>query len=514
VKPVQIDRSRTVVVPSRRAAARAAVAALVLLAAACGGGGGGGNDGGGTTPTPRPGSSATPQPTAVPTPTPLTGPHAKVIMSENDTVAGLGVLDIQDAGMNNAGAVEAIISVRGTNGARAVLQGDTGGNFTSLLDPSAPPDGDDLKTLARVRLAETGAGIFQSGSGLDSDRLYFASDGTVQPIAGAAPGMIAPTFRVLGDVVLGGGGTVGFVGGGDPCTSDTTAANPRPLCTIHLFVADDGTASEVGADAITVTNTSPTRPQVAVTDSGVAFFSVPGSGDAPVLVRVDKGQLETLLKASSSLPNGIGRLVSPQVSAVNASEQLLLTTTLASDTAPRPTVLALFANGNFTVLEREGDPAGDQVITNLRSVGLDDKGHALYLVRIGAVGATDAPRTLRLSDAQTPVDIATEGASFLDTGKTLLSIASQRINRHGDVAFVAQLGHSDGLTTVIDEIRAVVRRADGTYVTPLSSAKPEDIGTVTNITIAGFDDNANLLLITTRTPSQTLLIFAPPVTPQ
>ena len=511
------DRSSFASIRARcaRTAALAAVAALVV---ACGGGGGGGSGGGGgATPTPQPGASPTPRPSAVPTPTPtVSGPRAKVILSENDTVAGLGVVDIEDAAINDAGAVAVIISVQGASGARAVLQGDTTGKFTPLLTPSGAPAGDDLRTLASIRLAETGAAIFQSGSGLDSDRLYFASDGTVQALAGAAPGLVTPTFRILGDVAIGGSGVVGFVGGGDTpnrCTVNTTGPTPRNLCDLHLYVADDGTPVEVQDDKFKLEQTSPTQPQVAVTDTGVTFFSVPAGQDAPVVVRYDKGELQTILAASDELPNGVGRLNRPQVSAANADEKLLLTTTLASNANPRPTVLGILDGKNFIVLDRETTPVGDQEITDLRAVGLDEKGQALYVVRIGAAGATDAPRTLRLSDGSTAVDIATEEATFPGTSQTLISIASQRINRRGDVAFVAQLGHIDGLTTVIEEVRAVVRLADGTYVAPLSSARPEDIGTVSNIAIAGFDDNANLLLIATRTPSQSLLIFAPPVTP-
>src|SRR5262249_29638618 len=153
---------------------------VVALLVACGGGGGGGG-GGNATPTPQPGNSATPRPTAVvPTPTPSpSGPRAKVLMSENDTVAGLGVVDIQDAALNNAGPVAGIVRVSGPNGDRAVLLGDTTSEFTPLVTPSAPPAGIDLKTLGNIRLAETGATIFRSGDGLDTDRLYFASDGVV-----------------------------------------------------------------------------------------------------------------------------------------------------------------------------------------------------------------------------------------------------------------------------------------------------------------------------------------------
>ena len=77
-------------------------------------------------------------------------------------------------------------------------------------------------------------------------------------------------------------------------------------------------------------------------------------------------------------------------------------------------------------------------------------------------------------------------------------------------AFIAELGRIDGLTTIVEEVRAAVRLADGKYLTSVSSARPGDLGTLTNFEIAGFDDNANLLLIATRNPNQTVLVFAPP----
>jgi len=497
---------------SLRACARSVLLALALsLAAACGGGGGGG--GGSATPTPNPGGSPNPVPSMAPSPSPSpSGERARVILSENDTVAGLDIVDIEDATLNAAGAVGVIITPRGTDGARAVLLGDVTGEFSPLLTPSDPPAGDDLRTLARIRLAETGAAIFESGVGIDTDRLYFASDGLVQTLAGAAPGVVAPTFRILGDVVIGANGLVGFVAAGDPCTVDTTGLNPRDLCELHLLVAEDGVVTEVEDDQIALEELSPTRPQVAVADTGVAFFSMPGSGGAPVVARWDAGDLKTVLAANAELPD-VGRLVSPQVVAANADEQLLLVTTLAEDERPRPATLGILDGETLTILDREREPVGDQVITDLRAVGLDEQGRALYIARIGEPDDTDAPRTLRLSDGVTSIDVATEGAVLPGTTKTVISIESQRLNRRGDVAFVAELGRLEGLTTIIEEVRAAVRLAGGTYLAPVSSARPGDIGTLSNLEIAGFDDNANLLLTATRAPSQSLLVFAPPFEP-
>jgi hypothetical protein len=488
--------------------------ATLLLAAACGGGGGGGGGGGTSpTPTPAPGSTATPRPTttAAPTPSPSPSPdgnaRARIILAENDTIGDVEVVDVEDASLNDAGAVAAIVTARGASGGRALLLGGNDGGFSALVTPDGLPGG-DTKTLSRVRLAETGAAIFEAGDGLDSDRLYFASDGVVQALAGAAPGVTSPTFRILGDVVIGGNGLVGFVGGGDECKTDTTDENPRLECAGHLFVAQDGSVSEVEAEGLELAKISPTRPQVAVADTGVAFFSAPASGEGPVILRWDDGKVSTVLARNAEL-EGVGRLVSPQVAAANADEQLLLTTTFAKDATPRPTVLGILEGKTFTTLDTEGTAVGDQVITDLRAVGLDEQGRALYIVRIGAEGATDAPRTLRLKDAHTSVDVATEKSTLPGSDKTLLSIQSQRLNRRGDVAFIAELGRIDGLTTIIEEVRLVVRLADGRYVTSVSSANPQDLGTLSDFEIAGFDDNANALLIATRNPNQTVLVFAP-----
>lgn len=505
----------TVSTVSRAHAAGCLLLAATLLAAGCGGGGGGGNGGGGgsPTPTPAPGTSATPRPTTTPAPTPTDdgSARARIILAENDVVDGVDVVDVEDAALNGAGAVAAIVTARGTGGARALLLGDTGGAFATLVAADATLSGGDTRTLARVRLAETGAAIFESGEGLDTDRLYFASDGTVQAIAGAEPGVTAPTFRILGDVVIGGSGLVGFVGGGNDCEVTVVGETTRTECTGHLFVAEDGAVSEVKASGLALEEISPTQPQVAVTDTGLAYFSAPASGDGPVLLRWDAGDVDTVLANDAELPE-VGRLIRPQVAAANANEQLLLTTTLASDPGPsRPTVLGILEGQDFLVLDREREEAPGGIVTDLRAVGLDEQGRALYVVRTGAtLDEADAPRTLRLKDSLTAVDVATEGQTLPGTDKTVISIESQRLNRRGDVAFIAELGRVDGITTVIEEVRAVVRLADGRYLAPVSSARPGDLGTLGNFEIAGFDDNANLLLIATRSPNQTVLVFAPP----
>src|SRR5690606_7199412 len=118
---------------------RVALGALLLLAA-CGGGGGGNGGGGGGGPTPPPGTSPTPRPSLAPTPVPTPNPErVKLLLAEGETVAGLTVSDIEDAGFNNSGAIGAIVTVRNANGGRAVLLGGADGDFTPVVTPDSPP---------------------------------------------------------------------------------------------------------------------------------------------------------------------------------------------------------------------------------------------------------------------------------------------------------------------------------------------------------------------------------------
>lgn len=285
----------------------------------------------------------------------------------------------------------------------------------------------------------------------------------------------------------------------------------RTICDGRLFAAEGGVVTEVDHEDIDLTEVSPTQPQVANTGSGVLFFSVPGGGQELTLVRYAQGEVTPILSADDELPD-VGRLLRPQATAANGAEDLLLTTTLASDEGPsRPTVLGILSGGDtFTELARERVPAGEGLqVVDLRGVGLDDEGRALYIERVGEEGETDAPISLVVVDAQSRIEVASEGKILPGTDKTVISIEAQRINRRGDVAFLAELGRIEGLTTIIEEVRAVVRLADGTYLAPVSSARPGATGTLSGLEIAGFDDQANLLLIATRDPSQTVLVFAP-----
>jgi hypothetical protein len=201
------------------------------------------------------------------------------------------------------------------------------------------------------------------------------------------------------------------------------------------------------------------------------------------------------------------------VNAVDAAEDVLLTATVDIGTQTNPRLLGVLQDGRtFAEIAREGtaaDPGPGSILT-LRAIGLDDNEQALFQQRIGS---TEDPasgiNTLRYG-TRPSVEIAREGAALTPGDLTLLTFAEARINHSGDVAFIAQLGVIEPDTSRIEEIRAVVRHPDGTFKSVASSKNQTDVGPLTDLSIAGFDDSGNVLLIGSRTRSNDrVLILAP-----
>jgi hypothetical protein len=500
-----------------RAAAPLALALLFaasLVASGCGGGGGGG---GGPSPVPTI-PVVTPSPSG-PTPTPGPTPEAPkvdVLLSGGDRIGptNLGVEDIEDAALNDDGSAVAIVSINGKAGARGVVARSASGTFTTLLEPDTAPTGEDLTSLARLRVAPGGDVAFEGGNGIDTDRLYLWHGGKTQLLAGGTPGIAAPTFRVLGDVAIGKTGRIAFVGGGNPCQITTVNGSQRISCDDHLYVADGFDIKEATSSSISLTGLSPNSPQVAVADSGNVYFSVPGSNSAPNLVELAGGSLQTVVAANTTFPV-VGSLVRPQVVAVNGNEDLLLTTTLTNDPGPnRPTVIGRLSSGRtFTVLAREGDSTSLGASTDLRGLGIDDGGEALYFATTGTSDApTVGPKALVLNDGSSgAIEVATEGSTFPGTSFTVLTVEAPRMNRAGDVVWLSKLGESDSGTTTVEEIRILVRFADGRVTNVVSSQSVANVGSLRSLKIAGFDEQGNVLVIglTDRSGSRVLLRIEP-----
>jgi len=487
----------------------------LLLPLACGGGGGGGGGGNTVTPTPIPTvPAATPSPAGSPgpTPTPQAG-AARIVMQNGDTIApGVVVNNIEDAELGNDGTIAVIVTVADAARDRAVFVRSPQGAYSSVFDSSSAPAGLDLHTLARLRMAPTNEFTFIAGSGLDSDRLFYSSATSVVPLAGEAPGVVAPTFRILGDLSIAKGGLVGFIAGGDQCTVTTVNTTTRTTCTIHLFTASGGNVSEAMVTGIDLSDLSPTTPGVAASDSGSVYFSVPGSRSEPTVVRAAGGKVSTVLAADTNV-TPIGVLKRPKVIAADPAGDLLLSSTVSTGSNTTAQVLGLLkTDQSFMTIAQQGDAVGSQTVLDLKAIGLDDTGQAFFQEHIGTTGdAASAVLSLQLGTTQ-PVEIARQGQPLTPGDLTVINLEAPRINRNGDVAFIALLGELEPGTSRVEEIRAVVRRADGELVSAASTKTSSQIGALTDVSIAGFDDNGTLLLIVARGNAATRALVVAPST--
>jgi hypothetical protein len=485
----------------------------VAMMADCGGGGGG--SGGGPSPVPTvPLVTPTPGPAATPTPTSASA-SLHIILSEGDTIqGGLTVADIEDADLADDGSVAAIVEIAGARGARgAVRRTRGGGGFATVFSPETDPSL-STTTLQNVRIASGGTMLLTSEIGLDGDRLYrIAADGSVGELAGVPPGVVAPDFRVLGEIEIGRNGDIGFVGGGSPCTVTQQGDSERVRCIVHVYTTDGSSVSEVELPDIDLSDQNPSTPQVRITDEGAVYFSVPGGGREPTIVRREDGGTVTVLSADDEV-DPVGRLNRPQLNAINEAGDLLVTTTLQADPGPsRPGVVGILRGGDFIEIAREDLDTGPDDVTDLRTVGLDDFGQVVFTARFGLPDSPEGiRRSLRLFDGSAVTEVAAEGMTFPGTDLTILSIGSIRFNRNGDVAFVAELGMRTPGTVTIIESRAV-RRSAGSAVleTVLTTRGAGPVGTLSALEVVGLASDGSLLIVAQAEPAgDRLLITADP----
>ena len=240
---------------------------------------------------------------------------------------------------------------------------------------------------------------------------------------------------------------------------------------------------------------SPRR--VAVSDSGTTYFSIPTHGAAAALVSFSGGKVKTVLDAQTTI-GGLGVLTRPQVIAASAADDILISAALDTGAAgTKPTIVGTLQGTKFTEIAREGTTPSE-TITNHRTVGNDDTGGARYGASLAGSDPGTTINALRIGNGSSTEEIVRELGIPPGGGPTVLALKESRINSPGDVAFVVELGTVEGGTTRLEEIRTIVRRADGTFVTVASTVDTNRVGTLTRLRIVGFNDNGDVLLIGSR----------------
>lgn len=486
--------------------ARTALICLVLavMSASCGGGGGGS----------APPVDPAPAP-VIPVRPPGDAPsRASVVLQSDERIdEGLVVANVEDAALAADGTIGAIVSLANRGGARAVLRRAPGAGFSVVFDDTNAPEGVDVRSLLRLRMAPSGEMIFQAGAGLDTDRLFLVDEDVVHTLAGAAPGAVGPDFRVLGNVRIGHDGIVAFAGGGHTCETDVTpGGSVRYICEVALFVARNGVVERVGEDVIDLDEAATSSVRVEIDPEGAVYFSVPGRRTQPTLLRFGEGEFTSLLTAEGEVP-GLGAVLRDPDGADMVGGAVLLSGTLppAEEGAPRPDIIGILRDGSFEQVAVDGPASGGGTIRSLRPIGMDGAANVLYEAQIAESEDPQAPlrRSLRLWKPTGEIEIAREGRASSEGGPTVVSIDSARINEAGDVAFLTALGRITEGTIYTDEVRASLRRADGSIRTVASSLESAQFGVLSRLTIAGFDDAANLLLLAERGQSSNrVLLFA------
>jgi hypothetical protein len=468
---------------------------LGSLITACGGGGGGSS-------TEAPQSSPTPRPTPV---TPVTPPGpgsstAQIILRDGDVLLGdLRVANIEDGALGVDGTLALAVTIADSGNRSAVLLRHPDGTYGALFDPRTDTTGIDATSIARIRLATGGTVVFQTGTGLDTDRLYRVSGGTLEALAGAPPGPVFPDFRILGNVRLGSAGQIAFVGGGGECQVVVGDDEPRVTCTNALYVVEDGQVRRLDDEGLDLSRQRASTVRVELDPAGGVWFSLPRRGEAPMLLRWADGEATNMLDGKTSL-DGIGTLNSAEAVAINTSGQVLIEGGLQEFTGDRrPQVLGVYAEDGFAQIALEGTPLDGANVATLRGLGLDGRGRALFEAHLGEPDApTTQENSLWLGDSTGLTRIVREGSAFPGEDITVLTVLGSRINAAGDVAFLTELGSKVDGVAKLEEVRATVRRADGRLVTVASTRHTGQFGALSAMQIVGYDDAGTLLLIGTR----------------
>ncbi len=482
----------------RPSSVRSAFALLVLAfaAAACGGGGGSSSGSPQSEPTPRPSPV---RPIESPGPGRST---AEIILRDGDLVGDdLVVANIGDAALATDDGIAVVVSIANAGNRAAILHRPPGGAFGIAYDPRADEAGIDSTSIGRVRLAPGGAMVFQSGDGLDTDRLHFLAGRVLETVAGAAPGPVFPDFRILGNVRLGTGGVVAFVGGGGECEVVVGDEEPRVTCTNSLYVANGSVAARLDAAALELdlARQRATAIRVEVDPAGGAWFSLPRRGTAPILLHHLAGTTTTVL-TGETVVGDLGTLNSVEAVAINASGQILLEGSPQEFSGERrPQALAVLQGESVSIIAREGTALGGENVATLRGLGLDGSGRALFEAQLGSPDDSAGQRgSLWLGNASGLTEIAREGEKLPGDEALVLAVLGSRVNSAGDVAFITELGTNSGGVLQREEVRASVRRADGRLVTVASTRHSGQFGALSEMQIVGYDEAGTLLLIGSR----------------
>jgi hypothetical protein len=440
---------------------------LLLAAAACGGGGGGSSSG-----------------------------ALQVLIRNGDVLPGnFTVGNIEEANIGDDHSVALIASSSGVNADRGIFLRVPGGDIQPVVSPATQvPQGVALSTLHNLVMAPTGEFIFQAGSGLDSDSLFVFANGQVSTLA--APGQTPAGFRILGDRQIASGGVVAFTAGVDPCSVDSSTGVQHVRCTLEVFFGNAAGVTQVKVPN-NLTNQDISAVSVLVNNNPLLLMGLPGKSNDPALAEFKGGQFESLIASRQAFADGTLFGSQPRVVSANGDIILEAKADTNGDGAPDDKRILLLSGGQLTTIAKTGEPAGTEIVLDLRALDVDDTGRLVFTATFGNPGEKGSI-SLRTWAAGSTQEIAFEGEDFGQDAKgnslKIIKIEQVHVAGNGDVMFVGVLGTIDNGTPKASKTQ-VLRSANGQLSTMFSTADDLDGGKIVGVGVDDLTNQGDLLSI-------------------
>jgi hypothetical protein len=430
----------------------------------------------------------------------------QLLMRRGDTMpGGLVINTVESARLAADQSVIAIASRTGTPSRNGVYLRRPGGGFELILDEnSTMAQGLAMTEVGQLLMAPTGEATFKEGGNrLDRETVFSWANGQLTRLAGALEPRLPPDFRKLGELRNGPGGVVAFtygVNGQEPCAIDSSSGTERITCKLRLVYGRAGDLREVGLPN-ELENQRPTSVGLEFNARGELLVGLPASGRNPLIGVVRNGVFESLIERQAAFEEfGVLLSATPRAIASNGDVVFDAGFDTDDDRVRDDERILLYSGGGFTSIARLGDPAGQDVVVDVRALSIDDFGRVTYQAHFNRPDQSTGPISIRQWENGATREIAFEGLAGFgenedDQGYRILEIESIRTNLRGDVVFVARIGFFDGSTEETVETR-LLRDAGNGLETLLRTGSTFSGGTIGGIeTLSDINDNGDLLLI-------------------
>ena len=468
----------------RTTTGRGLVAGLLFAFAACGSGGGDG--------------------TGDPPRAPET---LQLLMRRGDTMpGGLTVNSVESARMANDRSIVVIASQSGTPVLNGVYLRKPNGEFDRILDPSSPlASGLNMTDVAGLLMSPTGEATFKEGGNrLDRETVFSWNDGTLSRLASGLEPKVPPGFRKLGELRLGPNDRIAFtygVNGEEPCSVDSSTGTERISCKLRLAYGTHDDLREVALPN-ELENQRPTSVGLEFNANGDLLVGLPASGRNPLIGVVRDGVFNSIVERQAEFPDyGVLLSATPRAIASNGDVAIDASFDTDDDRERDAERILLYSGGGFTSIAQLRDPAGSATVVDVRALAIDDAGRVTYQANFNQnPNEPTGPVSIRQWENGATREIAFEGQTGFgesedDEGYRILEIESVRVNRRGEVVFVARIGFFEDGTEETVETR-LLRDAGNGLETLLRTGSEFSGGTIAGIeTLSDINDNGDVLLI-------------------